>query len=448
MAGPPDRNFDHANFYWRMELQPEMQVTSHGNASLGNASLGMTENAYRGATARITRGTGAGQERAITANNATGLTVAPPWDVEPDGTSFFTVAEAGWHFGAVAKSSPVEFAIPNRPGEVVQLSGHAANVNDLESAPELAIVTRWQIGGTAGEDGAVPAAPQFGVGAGPHGSVQLTGVSFPDLSNTSTISSATLTLHYRDELQGTAPCALAVPAGAGDSALTLDGAGPAAVGAIVQIEGEILRVTAVNDAKTAYTVERGIHGSAVAAHAAQSAVWHLQSKVAIAPFPSEFFGSPYSGSWSFAVPMPDARVGSAELVVTNRYGNSPATGICLTHNDDAGLRTLSGGQYSIQVDGYLAVDSTVSAPLVVEAAHAVRDVFAVLGTAADAPVGVQVNLNGAAYCTLNFAAGMTVSSAANGNALPPLPSGSRITVSVLSTGATNPGADLTVVVRL
>ena len=24
LAGPPDANFDHANFYWRMELQPEI----------------------------------------------------------------------------------------------------------------------------------------------------------------------------------------------------------------------------------------------------------------------------------------------------------------------------------------------------------------------------------------------------------------------------------------
>ena len=54
--------------------------------------------------------------------------------------------------------------------------------------------------------------------------------------------------------------------------------------------------------------------------------------------------------------MPDVRVASAELFVTNRAGNSPVQSICLTSTLDSGLRTLSGGQYSIQVDGYLAVD--------------------------------------------------------------------------------------------
>ncbi len=82
------------------------------------------------------------------------------------------------------------------------------------------------------------------------------------------------------------------------------------------------------------------------------------------------------------------------MFVTNEKGNSPAAAICLTQSVDNGLRTLSGGQYSIQVDGFLAVDQSVAPALVVEAAHSVRDVFAVLGTAADAAVQLQVNVNG------------------------------------------------------
>jgi hypothetical protein len=115
-------------------------------------------NGYVGMTVRITRGTGAGQERSVIANDATTLTVSK-WDVEPDATSFFTVAEAAWHFAAVAESSPVQFTIPNRTGEVVQITGRSANVNNLECSPQLSIVTRWTIGGSGSADTQVPPQP-------------------------------------------------------------------------------------------------------------------------------------------------------------------------------------------------------------------------------------------------------------------------------------------------
>jgi hypothetical protein len=141
-------------------------------------------------------------------------------------------------------------------------------------------------------------------------------------------------------------------------------------------------------------------------------------------------------------------VASAELFVTNAIGNSLTGSIYLTHNDDQGLRTLSGGQYSIQVDGFLAVDSSVGPAIVVEASHAVRDVFAVLGGAADAAVQVQVNVNGTLYCTLTFATGTIVSNSVGGLTLPPLTSGAQVTLSVVSVGQTIPGSDLTVLIRL
>ena len=48
LVAPPDANFDHANFYWRMELQPEAAATLHSANSIGNDALQMTENRYRG----------------------------------------------------------------------------------------------------------------------------------------------------------------------------------------------------------------------------------------------------------------------------------------------------------------------------------------------------------------------------------------------------------------
>jgi hypothetical protein len=210
----------------------------------------------------------------------------------------------------------------------------------------------------------------------------------------------------------------------------------------------VIRVEAVENNGTQYSVTRAMHGSLAAAHGTPMPVYHLLSKTYIAPFPPQFFGSPYSGSWSYPVALPDVRVASAELFVTNQNGNSPAKDICLTHNTDSGLRTLSSGQYSIQIDGYLAVDQSAAPALVIEASHSVRNVYAVLGAAADAEVKLQVNLNGAPYCALRFDPWKTATIPVDGNTLDPLPLGAQVTLSVLSVGQTVPGSDLTVIIRL
>ena len=450
LVAPPDPNFDHANFYWRMELVPEMAATAQSANTIGNGTLEMTANQYRGAVARITRGRGAGQEQTIAANTATTLTLMSNWVVEPDASSFFAVAESGWKFGAMAQSSPVSFTIPNLSGETVEINGRSANANDVECPAELATVTRWQIGGggAQGSDADVPPAPLFGLGAGAGGgTAELTGVSFMSLTNTTTISAGTLTLHYWNELAAPAG-ASATAIAATDTTLTLIAAANVAAGGFLQIDAEVMQVTAAASGGMQFTVTRGMHGTTAAAHAAHAAVYALLDQTVIVPFAPGFFGSPYSGNWSFPVDLPDARVASAELFVTNERGNSPISSINLTDTDDLGLRTLAGGQYSIQVSGFLAIQQSVAPPLVVETAHSVRDVYAVLGTAADAPVTLQLNVNGAAYCTVTFVTGQTVSNATNGSALPALPQGAQVTLSVLTVGQALPGADLTVIIRL
>src|SRR5579871_1166565 len=450
LLAPPDPSFDHANFYWRMELQPEFAATIHSANTVGSETLQMAANGYRDMLVRITRGRGAGQERTVSANTATVVTVSPAWSLEPDATSSFVVAENGWHFGALAKSSPVQFGIPNRGGETVHISGRAANVNDLESAAELSTVTRWQIDGSGtGGDNDVPPGPFFGMSADPRGGrIIVSGVSFTSLTNTQSISSGTLTAHYYDELQGPPTLALTTAIGATDTVLSLNSAGPAEAGNFVQVDAEVMRVDAVQTNGPAYQVTRAMHGTTASPHTAQSAIYGLQNTTMIAPFSAEFFGSPYSGSWTYPISLPDVRVASAELFVTNLFGNSPTTNIFLTNNDDRGLRTVSGGQYSIQVAGFLAINSSAAPAVVVEAPHAVRDVFAVLGTTADAPIQMTVCVNGSAYCSLTISAGMIVSNSVGGLTLPPLTAGAKITLSVGAVGQTLPGADLTVVIRL
>jgi hypothetical protein len=430
-----------------MEVQPETAATICTNSTVGNSGLEMAANQYLGLTVRITRGTGAKQEQSIAANDTTTITTTAPWIVTPDATSYFVVAETGWHFGAVTQSSPVSFQIPNLGGETVHLTGRAANVLNQEQNTTLAIVTRWQIGGSANGDSAAPSMPAFALN-GASGAALLSGVGFTSLENTASISSATLTLHYWNELNPTPSTTLATAMTATDTALTLTVAGGALPGSILQIDGEVLAVTAVANSGTQYNVRRGLDGSSAAAHNAQAIVYQLTAMTVIVPFPEGFFGSPYCGNWSYPILLPDARIAGGELWVTNAFGNSPTATACFTNMLDEGLRTLSGGQYSIQVDGFLAVDQFAAPALVVDASHSVKDVFAILGTAADAPVNLQLNLNGASWCQLTFGTGAIVSSTVGGFGLPELTAGAQLTLSVLSVGQTYPGADLTVIVRL
>jgi hypothetical protein len=370
--------------------------------------------------------------------------------VQPDATSQFVVAEAAWHFAASAKTSPVEFEIPNETGVTLHIQGRGANVNNLEGPPLLSTLTRWMIGGGGLGDLAAPPQPVFGLGTSSleSGTVELSGVSFPTLTNTTSVTAGTLTMYYWDELVGITPYSLSAAMAATDTVLNLTPAGNAAAGSFVQVEAEVMQVVAVANGGLQYQVTRGMHGTTAAAYAAQVAVYQLLSTVAVAPFPLQFFGSPLSGNWSYPISLPNTKVASGVLFVTNSRGNSPTYAINMTQSVDYGLRTLSGGQYSFQVQGFLAVDSDPAPNVVVEAAHAVQDVYAIVK---QAPVGgpIQINLsqNGSPYCTLTIPAGGTVSPSVDGFGLP-LQAQAQLSIAITAVGQTSPGSDLTVILRL
>ncbi|HOK46076.1 MAG TPA: hypothetical protein PLK67_09105, partial [Bryobacteraceae bacterium] len=386
---PPDENFDHAKFYWRFELQPECAATTYSENTIGSSVLNMLENQHRGMIVRITRGRGAGQERVISSNTASVLTVASNWVVTPDETSEFVIAESGWRFGAAGSSSPVEFEIPNRAGMTVHVSGRAANALGRECSYELSPLTRWRLmGGGAAIDTDVPGEPLFGVWLRGKGILELTGVSFTDLANTRTISSATLTLNYWDELRSPAATALKTAVGTQDTVIELTAAHGGSGVELVQIDREVMRVEEVLDGGLRYRVTRGV-GCDADAHAEGTAVYHLSKKTFIVPFPRDFFGSPACGNFSYPIALADARVASADMYVTNSKGNSKTTTECYTGTVDAGLRTLSGGQYTIQVEGHLAIQTKAAPPIIVQETHAVRNVSAMVN---EPPTGEPVEM--------------------------------------------------------
>ncbi len=446
---PPDPNFDHANFYWRLERLPESAATIHSATTVGNSSIEMSED-YGGATARITRGRGAGQERAVVANSTNTVTVASPWTVEPDETSYFALSDSGWRFGAETRSDTVQFTIPNRPGEIAHITGRAANASNVEADPEASTVTRFTIGDAGTSDQGRPPAPSFGLRPGKRGgTMELSGISFAELKNTRTISSATLTVYYWDELEGAPLTSLASGTGGEGDIIVLNTAGAAQQGGFIQVDSEVVRVIGALPGGATYRVERGALGSGAATHNAGTIAYCLKARTEIAPFPSRFFGSQYSGSWSHPITLPNVRAAGGELLVTNRFGDSAAGAIHLTDTLERGLRTFAGGQYTIQVDGFLAVDACAAPALIVESSHTVREVYAALGAAADAPVSLQLNVDGNPYgAPLVFAPESQVSTSNPGYTLPPLIEGSKITVSTNSVGSARPGRNLTVIIRL
>jgi hypothetical protein len=454
LQGPPDPNYDHANFYWRMELQPPEQVDIFSATTIGSSTLNMELNLYNGATVRITAGTGAGQEQTIASNTATTLTITVQWSIQPDTTSFFLIADSAWQFGASSNASPVSFAVPNREGVTVDVSGRAANVLDKECAYALSPLTRWTIIGAAGQalDTDVPGQPVFGLYPIGSGSVEVIGIAFSDLTNTRSISAGTLTLAYWDELNGPSTTLLGAAMGTSDTSLTLATAVSASSGDLLQIDAEVMIVEQSVTNTTTVAVTRASHGTAAVAHAVQTGVYLLEEKIFILAFAQDFFGSPASGSYAFPITIPDVRIAAAELFMTNSRGNSSVAGESFTNTGDLGLRTLLGGQLTIQVQGPLAIQTNAAPPLLVENSCSVRDVYAVVQDApSGAPVSMQVTQNGQVYCELTIATGATVSNVVDGFALGPLQAQAMIGLnitSVVQTANTTPGMNLTVTIRL
>lgn len=451
-ALPVDVNFDHANFYWRMELMPETRVASAGATTLSGEGLAMTANEFRSAVVRITQGRGEGQERVVLSHDGTTFELQTPWTTLPDGTSQFVVAEAAWRFGAATRTDQAQFEVPNRPGAVVQISGRAANVLDSETDAELSPLHRYRIGGEAGSDMDTPPEPAFSLSVEKPGELWLTGIGFESLENTSTIASGTLVVRYADESAESESADLTGAVTAVDEWISVDPASNAVVGDLLQAEREVMRVIEVTLDGQLLRVERGVLYSMAAAHPMGTEVETLRRLVVVAPFQRSFFGSNASGSYALPITLKNARIAAAEFYVTNRIGDSPTGIACYTGLADRGLRTFAGGQFVIQVEGDLALETSVAPPLIVDVNRSVAEIRA---TVAEAPVGgnivARIRVNGLAYSDLTIADGSRMSPVVSGASLGRLLAGSEITLDVLSvpTGAgTRPGRNLTVTMKL
>lgn len=452
-TAPPDANFDHARFEYRFELLPETPADLYGAAKIGSSQLGMQPGEYAGAVVRILHGRGEGQERVIQSNTETEIVVETPWNVAPDTTSSFAVAEAGWKTGGITKTAEIRMVVPYRPRELVQVLGVAVSASGAESSAQEALIGRHEILGDAtGVDVDVPGLPGFGLAATGQGSVEIGGIGFETLDNTNTIRAGTLTLHYWDEMKSPNPYALAAPLDENGQTLTMPAGYGAAAGDLVQIECELVRVLEALADGVSFTIERGCHDTTAGNHAAGTRAYLLERRTVVLAFSRNFFGSAASGSYAQRFDLPNARIAAAEFYVTNDRGDSPTSTQAYTMTVAGGLRTMMGGQYSLQYQGELAVLSGIAPPLTVEASRAVLDVRAQVGVAPMVePVVVRVLLNETTYADLTIPAGAKTSNTVSGFGKAPLPEGGKLTASILSVGTSGgsyPGRDLTITMRL
>lgn len=453
--GPPDENFDHANFYYRFELAGPFPATIASPTTIGWDGMGATNLAYKGMVVRIIEGAGRGQERSITTNDATTLTVTPAWSVLPNTTSTFVIAESSWKFAAISATTPVQFEVPFQTGAVIQISGRGANVQDQEGDPELCPFTRRTLGGPQNDNG-TPGFPYFTLQAPGAGEMAVTQIGFADSKNIASISTGTLQLFYWNELQNPTGYLLSAAVDSNSATVQLNQVNPQAQpGSAIQVDQELMIISGINAVTNTYAVIRGALQSIPAAHSSGTGVLHLSGSSIVLPFAAEFFENRASSNYLSTFSLLDARIAAAEFFVTNPFGNSAHNQQCYTAQPDGGLRTLSGGQFSLQVNGTLATETNAAPPLVIEATHAVRDIRATLGQApSGCSISIDILQNGAEYCSLMIASGATSSSLPllTGANLPPLTASSlltiNVTLNVTDPTTFSPGRDLTVTIRL
>jgi hypothetical protein len=272
-------------------------------------------------------------------------------------------------------------------------------------------------------------------------------VAFSDLSNVSTVAAGTYALNYVDEMTVTTAGVLTAGIGVADSTINFSAGLTGNPPLFVLIDSEVIGVVSVTGLEM--TVQRAQHGTAATAHSAGATVFTLAQQVVVVPFVKNFFGTPASGEWSYPVSLPNIRIISAELTVTNSQGNSPTSSVNFTNALDGGLRTLSGGQYSFQVGGFLAVQTGAAPNIIIDGPRVVRDAYAVVGLApVGAPVVININLNGNLYCTLTIADSTTMSADIDGASLPGMNYQDLLSIDIAGVGLTTPGSDLTVIIRV
>ena len=268
------------------------------------------------------------------------------------------------------------------------------------------------------------------------------------------MASGTLDVFYWDELQTPSPFSLANRMDTASSTVSLAQMATPFIGEVLQVGTELMSVVSVNSASNTYSVARQAFGTSASEHNVNDSVLFLDASAVVLPFSTNFFDNKSSINYLHTFNLPDVRICAAQFYVTNAFGDSQTRQVAYTSGTDGGLRTLSGGQFSIQVSGYLATQQNAAPPLLIQATHAVRDIRAAVGQApAGYDIAIDLLQNGVLFCSVLIQDGESNSTLPpiNGVVLPPLTALDTLIINVTLTATSqtpiNPGRDLTLTVR-
>ena len=127
---------------------------------------------------------------------------------------------------------------------------------------------------------------------------------------------------------------------------------------MIQIEAEVLRVEAVLNEGTRYQVTRAMHTTSAASHAGGQRlfiIWRRQWRSCRSCETSSAVRPAAIGDIRFLCQMPGWQ--ARNCLSQTAWERAPRESYRLTQTIDCGLRTLAGGQYSLQVDGFLAIQT-------------------------------------------------------------------------------------------
>lgn len=447
----PDPNYTMLRTWVRQNFLVDQTPSDWSSTSIARSDGNFSPDKWIGKIVVIRKGTGAGQERLIAGNTSETISIDRPWATLPDASSRFAIVDANWTMGAESEGDLVDLLLPVLPASSFEISLRSVSKDDSELDVLESPLLIWQIGvgGTGSVDFDTPPQPNFSLGLLENGIISLGGLSFASLENVASVYMGQLRLHYWDELDSPTPISLATAVNGVESDWQIAGLqSPLVAGSFLQVGEEIVEVLGFDALGGSYQMRRGTYQSPPSVHDVGQPLFQLQHRDLAIPFVPGYFQSSSAVGFRHNVAIPNIRIAAAGLVLYNRLGASPDRELSFTGLFGGGLRTMSGGQISLNVNGYMAIEAAAGTSHVVDRSTVVREIQAFVEKA---PQGANIELvlrvGDVPYAEVTIEDGSHASQSITGFNRGPLAAGSVVSLDIVSVPAGVdgiPGKDLTV----
>jgi len=411
---PPDPRYDHADFYWRSELTPQIPVDSFSEETLVVADGGYETDQYTGSTLIVVSGDARAWQTTVVANTNTTFTTADPLPAGLTAGDAIVVADSSWRLAGRSYSDEITWEAPNRAGLTLQIIGRSSTADGTEAPLEQSFLYRYtMIGGTGSlMDSRVPPQPTYAIDAPADGSVLLSNITTNTLTGTITVSSAVLVTYSNDETTPATAIQLTVPLGPNDLTIPAATVQTLPQNTYVQVDSEIIGIDEPTKDGSARWISRGVGGSAAAAHLPGAMAIVLDRSLHTVALGTGFFANPTHTEFQYRLLFPNRRIAAAELYLSNAKGTGPGEDTCFLQNGQDGLHTFEGGTMTLQTAGVLSIERDAANSVSSDRVRIIRDIQAFVDSApSGGELEVIVKANGTPIATLTVPNGTNQSDA-------------------------------------